>query len=270
MSLDPATWLDHLRTESARFLAAMRVARPTAPVPACPDWTATDLAWHLTEVQWLWATVVEERLSDVDGLQGPEQPDSYRDVLAACAVQSQRLLEALAEADPATAVYTWAPDRTVGFVLRRQAHEALVHRVDAEQAAGTAGASGTATPVDPHLASDGVHEALDVMFGGCPPWGTFSSDDLQVEVRAADTGLVVPVVLGRFTGTDPATGTAYDEDDLSVRRADPEAAPAATVTGNAADLDLWLWHRAEGDALTVDGDPVAVRRLMTVLAQPID
>ncbi len=247
MSLDRRAQLDHLRTESARFLAAVRVADPTARVPACPDWTAAELAWHLTEVQWFWATVVEERRTDVEGLQGPARPDTYAGLLSAFAAQAQRLHEVLSSADPATEVYTWAPDRTVAFVLRRQAHEALVHRVDAEQAAGTARPAATATPVDPELASDGVHEVLDVMFGGCPSWGTFTPDDLQVEVRAADTGLVVPLVLGRFTGTDPDSGTSYDEEDLSVRRADPAAAPAATVTGTAADLDLWLWHRAEGD-----------------------
>ncbi|WP_238993563.1 hypothetical protein [Nocardioides caldifontis] len=61
----------------------------------------------------------------------------------------------------------WAEDRTVGYIRRRQAHEALIHRLDAELTAGTV------TALDPTLASDGVDEALDVMFGGCPPWGSF-------------------------------------------------------------------------------------------------
>src|SRR6185312_10928831 len=37
---------------------------PAAPVPSCPGWTAADLAWHLLEVQFFWATVVERRLQD--------------------------------------------------------------------------------------------------------------------------------------------------------------------------------------------------------------
>jgi hypothetical protein len=126
------------------------------------------------------------------------------------------------------------------------------------------------SPLDPDLAADGVHEALDVMFGGCPPRGTFTSTGTQVEVRATDTGLVVPVALGRFTGTDPDDGTVYDEEEISVRAADPSAEPQVTVAGRAEDLDAWLWHRRGPDVLTVEGDPAAFDRLRAVLDQPIN
>ena len=39
-------------------------------------------------------------------------------------------------ADPAEPAWTWSAEQTVGFTLRRQAHEALIHRLDAEQTAG--------------------------------------------------------------------------------------------------------------------------------------
>ncbi len=44
--------------------------------------------------------------------------------------------EGLAGAGPTEEAWTWAEDHTVGFVARRQALEAQVHRVDAEQTAG--------------------------------------------------------------------------------------------------------------------------------------
>ena len=53
----------------------------------------------------------------------------------------------LEAADPAEEAWNWSDDHTVGFILRRQAHEALVHRVDAELAAGDR------TDLDPLLAS---------------------------------------------------------------------------------------------------------------------
>jgi hypothetical protein len=55
-----------VRSESDRFAGALAAADPTAPVPCCPDWTAADLTWHLTEVQLLWATVVRERLDVIE------------------------------------------------------------------------------------------------------------------------------------------------------------------------------------------------------------
>ena len=70
---------------------------------------------------------------------------------------------------PAEEAWTWSDDHTVGFILRRQAHEALVHRLDAEQAAGRG------HELDAALAADGVHECLDVMYGGMPPWGVLGA-----------------------------------------------------------------------------------------------
>jgi uncharacterized protein (TIGR03083 family) len=256
--------LGHLRADTARFVHVLRDADPAARVPSCPDWDAADLLWHLGEVQWFWGTVVAERLQSVDGLEPPPRPAAYDALATFLEEQCDRLVAALASTDPEEPVYMWAEDRTAGYVRRRQAHEALVHRLDAELT------TGAVTPLDPALASDGVEEALDIMYGGCPPWGLFTPSGTQVEVRAEDTGLRVAVALGRFTGTDPATGTAYDEPDLSVRAADPAAPPAAVLSGRAEDLDAWLWHRRDGSVLQVDGDRAAYERLLGVLAQPID
>jgi uncharacterized protein (TIGR03083 family) len=260
----PPPFLEHLRTDSTRFLAVLRDADPAARVPSCPEWSAADLLWHLGEVQWFWGTIVADRRQSPDGLEPPDRPADHDGLVAFVEEQAHRLHGELSAADPGEPVYMWAADKTVGYIRRRQAHEALIHRLDAELT------TGDVTALDRELASDGVLEALDVMFGGCPPWGSFAPSGEQVEVRVVDTGLVVPVVLGRFTGTDPDTGTAYDEEDISVGAADPGAAPAATVSGTADDLDAWLWHRRDGKRLTVEGDPGVYERFVTVLAQPID
>jgi uncharacterized protein (TIGR03083 family) len=257
-------YLDHLRIDSARFLDVLRRAPGDARVPSCPDWDADELLWHLAGVQWFWGTVVTERLQSVDDLEEPARPDSREGLLRFFEEQSARLHRELAAADPAEEVYTWAADKSVGFIRRRQAHEALIHRLDAERVAGDG------TPLDAELASDGVLEALDVMFGGCPPWGTFTPSGEQVLVRVTDTGLEVPVALGRFTGTDPDDGTSYDEEDISVSAADGSVEPAGSVRGAADDLDAWLWHRRDDSGLVVEGDRAVLDRFLAVLQQPIN
>jgi uncharacterized protein (TIGR03083 family) len=261
----PVDFLQHLRDESARFLGVLRGSDLSRPVPSCPGWTGADLLWHLGSVQWFWGTVVRDRLQTAEGLAEPARPDSDHGLVQFFEEQSARLLLALTDADPAEEVYMWADDKTVGYIRRRQAHEALIHRLDAELTTGD-----TPTPFDPALASDGLQEVLDVMYGGQPPWGSFTVGGPQLRVVAEDTGLVLAVVLGRFTGTDPESGDAVDEADLSVQAADPETAPAAVVRGRAEDLDAWAWHRRDDAALTVEGDRAAYEQLLAVLAAPID
>ncbi|HET6562849.1 MAG TPA: maleylpyruvate isomerase family mycothiol-dependent enzyme [Marmoricola sp.] len=258
----PLDYLSHLRSDSARFLDTLRNAPAGAPVPSCPDWDADDLLWHLGQVQWFWGTVVADRLQSVDGLEEPGRPGSRQELVTFFEEQSDRLRRELAAADPSEEVYMWASEKNVGYIQRRQAHEALIHRLDAELVIGDV------SPLDAELASDGVLEVLDVMFGGCPPWGTFTPSGDQVLVRVTDTGLEVPVALGRFTGTDP-DGTSYDEDDISVSAAS-SAEPAAVVSGPADDLDAWLWHRRDDTGLTREGDRTVLDRFLAVLDQPLN
>ena len=256
-------YLRHLRTESDRFLEVLRDADPAARVPSCPDWDADDLLWHLGEVQEFWGLVVEGRLQSPDQAVKSGRPDGHAALVEFFEEQTARLERVLREADPAEAVWMWSSDKTVGYIRRRQAQEALVHRLDAELT------TGQVSPLDPELATDGVVEVLDVMYGGCPEWGEFTPGDAHVSVRTTDTRLVVPVVLGRFTGTDPDDDTSYDEEDLSVQAADHAAVPAVVVSGTAADLDAWLWHRRDDAGVTVEGDQDVAARFLTLLRQPI-
>lgn len=266
--LEPSAYLDHLRRESARFTDVLAGCDPAAPVPSCPDWSAQDLLRHLAEVQSFWAHVVRSRPEDPDESLDPLLPPSYDALLAAARDAAADLDDALAAADPADPAWSWSDDRTVGFTLRRQAHEALVHRLDAELAAAVPHA-----PVDPSLAADGVDEVLAVMFGGAPPFGSFEPRGGSVAVVCRDTGDEVRVQPGWFTGTHPEPGPdgeprVLDGDDLRVVAAEGPA--AATVTATAGQLDAWLWRRLPGDAVEVDGDPEAVAAFRRAVDHPID
>jgi len=268
--VQPLPWGDylaHLRTESARFREVLATGDPAARVPACPDWDAADLLWHLTGVQAFWAEVVRTRPAPVpdDYEQSLPRPETHEGLLSAFDEQSAALQTVLATAGPAEEAWHWSSDHTVGASIRRQAHEALIHRLDAEEA------TGQVTPLDPRLAADGVLEALTVMYGGCPPWGTITPSERVVDVHLTDTGDILHVALARFTGTDP-DGTSYDEPDLSVIAEDAAAGtPLATVTGTAGDVDAWLWHRGTDRVdVRLEGDPAALDELRGILAQPID
>lgn len=275
--LEYPTYLDHIRRESARFRTVLADCEPSARVPTCPDWDAADLLWHLAGVQLFWAKVMRHRPASPDDAEIAEEPDaqrpeSYSELLDAFDDYSHALVTELERADPEAEAWHWSGDNRVGTSYRRQAHEALIHRVDAELAAGV-----PVGPLDAALADDGVAEVLGVMYGGAPEWGSFTPDGQTIAVRITDTGTDLLVALGKFSGTDPDDGKTYDdEDDISLVDSGPE--PIATISGTAGDLDTWLWKRDpalslgwdEGDRIRIEGDRLVYEKLSGILGQPLN
>ena len=168
----------------------------------------------------------------------PERPPVRAGLLEFYWQASRDLRQILGIVTADSPAWTWSDDHTVGFIRRKQAHEALIHRIDAETTVGNR------TPMDPRLSADGVDEVLRVMYGGVPEWGSFAPDESRtLRIQAADTSDTWLITLGRFTGTDPDDGTSYDEPDFHVTDSDSGQPTSALISGNAADLDCWLWHR---------------------------
>jgi uncharacterized protein (TIGR03083 family) len=253
MALDLAA---HVRDNTARFRDVLLGADPGTPAPTCPDWTAADLLWHLTEVQWFWATIVRDRLSDPDVAEAaaPARPDSMQATAELLDEGTTALLSALADADDAEPVWTWTPDHSVGFVRRMQAHEAAMHRLDAELLAGAD------TGLDPALATDGVDLVLRYCFGWRPDWST---------VTPGPVGQVggVLVQVASWGGHSPDTGKTYTAEPLL--GVVEEGAPEFTVDGDPVVLDRWLWSRGPADGLTVDGDRGAYEAFAAVVAKGV-
>lgn len=251
--------IDHLaaiRSESARFGDALHAATPDQAVPSCPEWDAAELLWHLTEVQEFWCKIVAEGLSDPAEVAGRERPDGYADLHQLFGDTTERLVDVLASAGPADPVWTWASDKTAGFVLRRQAHEALIHRVDAELTAGL-----PVTPSKVDLAVDGIDELME-FFIGTPEWGDFTPGGGNVAIEPTDADSRWVVCLGRFSGTSPSTGKSYE--GLLASRLVQEPADA-TVSASASDLNFWLWGRMNDVAVV--GDSGAVDALRALVAE---
>jgi uncharacterized protein (TIGR03083 family) len=268
MPLGSLPFLDHLALESARFAAVLADAPEGAPVPTCPDWDADHLLAHLADVQWFWGEIAERRVTraaDLGALEAsrPARPTDRAGLLALFDRVSDRLHRVLSQTPPETELWMWADDHSAAYISRRQAHEALIHRIDAELTAGT-----DRSPVDCRLAADGVDEALRIMRG-------FRAED---GLAAAPTGgpVTISVVDGMHTWTVTpvhVTGTDSDGDVWDVHRllvTDGSEPSVAEICGTAADLDRWLWNRPTKDALTSTGDDAAVAAVRSVVSAPVD
>ncbi len=258
-------FVHHIELESDRFRSAAGALASSggaaglaaAPVPTCPDWTAADLVWHLAEVQHFWASIVEANLADPSEVGELVRPadDGLLALFDDC---STRLVSAVRDHDGDEPCWSWHDDgHSVGWVRRRQAHEALIHRIDAELTVGDGRLEAT-RPIDTQLAADGVDEMVGVMLevGSVPDWARFDRDGRTIRLDVP--GRSWTLALGRFVGTDPS-GTAHDLPAVTGLPAVDR--PTAIVSGPAAELDLWLWRRAPLAEAAIDGDPAVVEWL---------
>jgi len=242
----------HLAAEAARLQAAAAAAAPDAPVPTCPDWTAADLLDHVT-------ATYDHKIQSMRHLKDPGE--DFR--IARPGTPAEQYAAALADLEaefdargPESLAFTWyGPDQTVGFWIRRMAHETLIHRVDAELAAGS-----PAGPVDAALALDGIDEMAQVML----TWGSRAYREWVAPVLAGNDGLAVALETdGRAWTIRVADGTVTADDGAA-------ADAQAVVSGTPGEVLLWLWRRAESDAVKVDGDAgraAALYELINAFAQ---
>lgn len=240
--MDFVGYLDSLASDGAALSAAARGVPLETAVPPCPGWSVRDLVAHTGGVHRGRGEVVRRRLTTRPDFEAaPPPPDAelvdwYDEGLAG-------LLEALRSTDPAAPMWTWWPaDQTAGFWYRRMAQETVIHRVDAELAAGRS------PQVEDDLAVDGIDEVLDCFLAG--DW----SDDPM-----PGKGEAVQVAAGHRSWLLTLQPT-------SVELAREAGEGIATVGGSPAGVLLWLWGRAPDSAAELSGDPAAVRLLRDYLA----
>ncbi|MGN6331227.1 MAG: maleylpyruvate isomerase family mycothiol-dependent enzyme [Motilibacteraceae bacterium] len=230
-------YLALLRADGER-LAQVADGALEAPVPPCPGWSVRDAVVHTASVYGHKAACIRLGRRPEEG-EWATEPAAGVDVVAWFRATLHDLTALLEQHGPDAAAYTWwPPEQTTGFWFRRMALETAVHRVDVESAVGQV------TAVDDDLAVDGVDEVLALMLG---------SEDWTQDPVPGNEGLVAV-----RTG-DRAWRVELRPDAVTVTEG--VGAAEATVTGEPSELFLWLWGRRPDEAVRVEGDDAAVRRL---------
>lgn len=244
--MDEHAYLDALRSEGARLGCAARGAGMAAPVPTCPGWSVADLLAHTAGVyrhktHLLRSGAVERPTGEA--WRRPARPPG--EAAAEFDEELAALVDALAAVDPATPSWTWGPaGGTAAFWFRRMAQETVVHRADAEAAAGAV------SPVATDLAVDGVDEVLDLFLVARVGPGALGGPPATVHLHATDGPGEWLVHLGP-EGLRTTRGHAKGD---------------AAARGSASDLLLWLWGRVPGERLERFGDEAAIARLRAAAA----
>ncbi|HZE42115.1 MAG TPA: maleylpyruvate isomerase family mycothiol-dependent enzyme [Stackebrandtia sp.] len=237
-------------TSDAAKLAEAADGKLDAGVPSCPEWTNADLLEHVAMVY----NHKTECMRNGKPENWPPEKTGDTPPLTQLRHALGDLLAEFTARQPSDAAYTWYdPDQTVGFWIRRMAQETVIHRVDAEQASAVA-----LSPIDADLAVDGIDELLAIFLGwSSVKWHEHVTDHvtklLTAPIAVSSGGrswLVRPTPDGNAEVTEGAGDGAV-----------------ATVSGEPADVLLWLWRRAPYDSVTVDGNADAAKGFYELLSE---
>ncbi|MBG6179358.1 maleylpyruvate isomerase family mycothiol-dependent enzyme [Arthrobacter sp. CAN_A1] len=215
-----ALTFDQYRERLARDHSRMVELAPSsldAEVPACPGWTVEDLLRHTAMVYLHKAESIRTGAKPT-GTWPPAELALLQPVhaLQQCYGRLTEQFDAHAPEDPA---FTWVKDdQSVGFWIRRLAHETSIHRYDLESALDSA------TPIDPDLATDGIDEILTVMLVRSKP----DDDATGATVTLRSAGLAWTLAITR--------------DVVTLERQVSDRADAQ-ISGRPSELLLWLWGR---------------------------
>ena len=251
--MDDSRYLACLAADYGDLRDAATAVELTVPVPTCAGWTMDDLVFHVAEVYLHKVAVMRKG-------EWPAQwpPPGLRDEprLPLLGRAYCELIAEFAARKPTDATPTWYdPDQTVAFWIRRTAQETVMHRIDAELAAGL-----PVTPVPDDLATDGVDEVLKRFLG----YDAENLDQLEGGHLARDGQDTITVIAGQTAWT-----VRPSEQEVLV---DDGAGDGSRVVIQAAPEPMlrWLWGRAGDDAVHITGDPdwaAYLRRMLVAATQ---
>jgi uncharacterized protein (TIGR03083 family) len=236
-TMDGSDYLNAIGRESDAFSRAARQDL-TAAVPSCPDWAIADLVEHLGGVQsWVAGGIEAKSLVEFE-----RAPGRSGDLIDWFDRGVNRLIKALENAGTDMPVWTITQaEGSTGLSLwwyRRQAHEAAIHRWDAQTATGIAAA------IDRVQALDGIEEFFEVAL---PHVVTSHPSAFRGTLELAPTDSSVGWVIDFLDGRAQARRSAGERSQTKLR-------------GTASTLLLWLWNRPVGAELKIDGDEALPER----------
>jgi uncharacterized protein (TIGR03083 family) len=216
-------------------------------VPSCPDWTGADLANHVAQV-YLHKTETIRR----GEFPKPWPPDLGADPLAALDRAHRELTAEFAAHEPHERALTWyEPVQTVGWWIRRMAQETVIHRVDAELAAGV-----DLLPIPADLAADGIDEVLVCFLA----YGTTAYPDYAAEYLAGCDGETI-----RIDTESRSWLLQLGPGEVTVERTSADA--EAVLRGSEDAVLRWLWRRVGNEAVELDGNRSVVGKLHHLLKE---
>jgi uncharacterized protein (TIGR03083 family) len=248
--MDTQAYLDCLASDYALLRTAASSADLDAQVPSCPGWTVSDLVFHVGEV-YLHKVAIMRTGKWPEDWPPPELAREPK--LALLDRGYAELTETFAELGPEAFAVTWIDDnQTVAFWIRRMAQETVIHRMDAQLAAGL-----PVSPARDDLAIDGVDEVLTWFLA---PQAEGLAEVGLADLASPDEKDAVQVTAG------PATWTVYPTaTKATVAGGPPETSPHATIKAAPDPMLRWLWGRAPDGEVEFTGDPAWSAALRAML-----
>ncbi len=235
--------ISHFRQECEKF-AALCTAVLDHAVPSCPGWTVQDLIEHLGTVHRRAAFRVG---SDVDPT-GYEinLPAESSEILSWFNEGWNNLFKIFNDHPDDFPAWNWSgKNQTLGWMIRRQAHEAAIHRFDAELAhmglpsvAAIKSLPAESIPFGytAEFAKDGIDERLEITIGGRRNLSGSLPGSLHLHATDIDAEWTVTLTDGTMT----------------IERGHQKA--DAAIKATASEIYLWSWGRLPAEILQCFGD----------------
>jgi len=256
--LSPGRYAAEIEASTAGLAGILAENDLSLPIPTCPEWTLRQLVTHVGRAH-RWAAEITRTRSDVfipfrevpDG----KLPDGSAEQQAWLRAGAARIVDAVREAG-SDIVWSFAGPAPATFWIRRMACETLVHRTDAQLAAGAE----PERAIDAEVAADAIDEWLtlltDGILGNAGGRTTPLPAGAALHIHATDDGIGgrgewmirhdpggLTVGPGHGKGDAALTGPAASLLLVLMRRR-PVSVPAVRVYGDSAVVDGWLARTA--------------------------
>src|SRR5215469_15426037 len=191
LQLDADLYATEIEASTAGLAEIVAEHDQSLPIPTCPEWTLRQLVTHVGRAH-RWAAEITRTRSETfipfrevpDG----KLPDDRAAQPAWLRTGAARIVDAVREAGN-DLVWTFTGLAPAGFWIRRMAHETLVHRADAQLAAG-------AEP-EPVIAAEVAADAIDEWLmllaagftGNAGDWSKVLPAGAGLHIHASDDGL---------------------------------------------------------------------------------
>lgn len=241
--MDYSTVVAQFTTHATALREAALAAGPDAPTGTCPEWTVLDLVRHHAGALGFATSGITTPSDAPAAAEVPAAPTEWPAALAIWDDHLATLTSLFTTVDPAKPCWTLLgrASATAGFWARRMAHEAAIHRLDAEHAlAGDISPSAVPDLVfEPEFAEDGIDELFTLL--PVVRWrGRSTGVTGTALVHAADTGRAWQIRL--------STDAAPEVDSTAA----PSDAADVTVAGPADAVYRAIWGRPNTAVVTGD------------------